>query len=37
MSGRGPSRLARVLSGDMVAWGPRPIRGLRVFGSLKAP
>jgi uncharacterized protein (TIGR03083 family) len=37
ISGRGGSRLARVLSGRIVAWGPHPLRGLRVFDAIKAP
>jgi uncharacterized protein (TIGR03083 family) len=37
MSGRGGSRLARVLSGRIVAWGPHPMRGVRVFDAMKAP
>jgi len=36
MLGRG-SPLSRVLSGRIVAWGPRPIRGMRVFDTIKAP
>jgi uncharacterized protein (TIGR03083 family) len=35
--GRGGSRLGRVLSGRIVAWGPHPRRGLRVFDAIKAP
>jgi hypothetical protein len=37
ISGRGGSRLARVLSGRIVAWGSHPRRGLRVFDAIKAP
>ena len=37
ISGRGGSRLSRVLSGRIVAWGPHPMRGLRVFDALRAP
>src|SRR5205807_10488758 len=35
--GRSGSRLSRVLSGGIVAWSAHPIRGLRVFGAIKAP
>jgi len=37
ISGRGGSRLARVLSGRIVPWGTHPRRGLRVFDAVKAP
>lgn len=37
MSGRGGSRLARVLSGRVLAWGRHPIRGLRTLDRLTAP
>ena len=37
ISGRGGSRLRRVLSGRVVAWGTHPRRGLRVFDAVKAP
>jgi uncharacterized protein (TIGR03083 family) len=35
--GRGPGRLARVLGGRIVPWGPHPRRGLRVFDAIKSP
>lgn len=36
-SGRGGSRLARVLSGRILVWGPHPVRGRRVFDAITAP
>lgn len=35
--GRGDNRLVRFLSGRIVAWGPHPLRGIRVFDAIKAP
>ena len=35
--GRGGSRLSRFLRGQIVAWGPHPMRGVRVFDAIKAP
>jgi uncharacterized protein (TIGR03083 family) len=37
MSGRGGSRLRRLLSGRMAVWGRRPLRGLRMLESLHVP